>query len=227
MGATLMPTPWFVKYNDSFLKTPGQNDAGEYAVAVEYRTDAAYQVIGVHHLDQSENRGNHHIWVEVLDAKGKRVPNAVIAWTWQGRKETTPLLVTCDKPADEPAGNIPLQHEQTVSLWVWTLNEYGSDRVTGLHTRWRDEPPGNTWGHHSFYVVFQHGAAPATLPTDPGNAEPPLGPTPTPDPTKPGQGEALDVAKVRSHLLTIQTATSAIIGLLGTPSTSSATKNQQ
>ena len=43
---------------------------------------------------------------------------------------------------------------------VWMKGEQGesndpSDRVTGLHTRHKDEAPGNTWGHNSFYVVFQ------------------------------------------------------------------------
>lgn len=180
-----MPAPWFKKYNDWYLKTPGQNDAAPYGVAAEYRDGAAYTLIGIHHLDQSENRGNHHVYVDVLDEKGARIPNAVVAYTWQGRKEGA-LTVACDKPADEPACNIPLQSAQTVTVWVWTLNDYGSDHVTGIHTRHTDEPSGNTWGHHSFYLVFQRhpivpgpstGApTPTVPPADPGNADHQVGP---------------------------------------------------
>jgi hypothetical protein len=37
-----------------------------------------------------------------------------------------------------------------------------SDRVTGLQIRHPDEAPGNTWGHHSFSVLFvRTQAAPA------------------------------------------------------------------
>jgi len=199
-----MAAPWFTKYNDSFTKTPGQNDAAPYGVTVEYRADAIFQVIGIHHLDQSENRGNHHIFIDVLDSQGKRIQNAIIAWTWQGRKDKTPLLLTLDKPPNEPAGNIPLQYQQTITLWVWSPNEYGSDRVSGIHTRHPDEPPGNTWGHHSFYIVFQR--------TDP--PPPPLPPTPGG-----GQGGAdppayLDLTDLRRRLETIRTAATDAITIL-------------
>jgi hypothetical protein len=184
-----MPTPWFKKYNDWFLKTPGHNDAAPYGVGAEYRDGALFTLIGVHHLDQSENRGNHHVYVDVLDEHGQRLPNAVVAYTWQGRKEGA-LTVACDKPADEPAGNIPLQSNMTVDVWVWTLNEYGSDHATGIHTRHADEPSGNTWGHHSFYLVFQRNAPIPTVPPAP-TPEPTPTPTPAP-PTTPDQATYLD-----------------------------------
>ena len=47
-----------------------------------------------------------------------------------------------------------------------------SDTVIGLHTGHPDEPGGgNTWGHHSFYVVFQR--RPVQYVPEPPQPEPP------------------------------------------------------
>jgi glycosyltransferase involved in cell wall biosynthesis len=140
------------------------NDAAPYGVRIERAVVAPgrpfWRVVRVHHLTPEENGGNHHIFVDVLDAPlggesaapGQRLFNARVKVTWDGGES----LVKIEKPLGEPGGNFPLWKSQVCS--VQALGQEGdelpSDRVTGLHIRHPDEAPGNTWGHHSFYVTF-------------------------------------------------------------------------
>jgi hypothetical protein len=167
-----MTAPWFQKYVDSYLNAPGQNDASPYGVSVEAIEGAVYEVIGIHHLDQSENVGKHNIYVQVLDQQGERNDQVPVLWTWEGRTDAA-LMLALDKPLDEPAGNISLDLGQTVSLWIGPASARLSDVASGFHTRHPDEPPGNTIGHHSYLVVFQH------LPAGGGSPPPPIPPAPS------------------------------------------------
>jgi hypothetical protein len=125
-----------------------------------------WRIIGVHHLLPEENASNHNVYIEALDEQGNRLKNPIAwaGWTWEGRRpneraDPTPL----DKPDAEAAGNISVGSNQTVSVWLKGLSREAddkSDQVENLHTRHPDEvlPDGrklNTYGHHSFYVVFQ------------------------------------------------------------------------
>ncbi|GAB4462725.1 MAG: hypothetical protein Kow0031_41180 [Anaerolineae bacterium] len=146
------------------------NDAAAYGVRIIPAQVAEgqeyWQVIGVHHLYPRENFGNHHVYLEALDANGQRVKNppAWVGWTWEGRQPNERAdPVVLDKPDYEAAGNISMHFQQTVSVWALgrspDANEI-SDRVENLHTRHPDEPLEdgsllNSVGHHSFYVVFQ------------------------------------------------------------------------
>ena len=159
-------------YRQSFLLNPGFNDAASYGVVIngDDPRPGSYRCIGVHHLTPSENAGNHHVYLDVLDEQGKRLTSARVGWTWEGKRddESAPLIAM-DKPASEPGGNIGLGMGQVVQVWV---SGVVSDNVSKLHTGHPDETeagmeyPGNTVGHHSFYVVFQRysGAAPPTPP---------------------------------------------------------------
>ncbi len=150
---------WHKLCNRRFLAQPGTNDASAYGVHVQPHAAvglaAVMRCIGVHHLTPGENRGNHHIYLDVLDEDGGRLEGAVVCYTWQGHRGD-PLRVLCDKADHEPAANIPIWPGQVINLWVET-GQAGdaSDRVTGIHTAHPDEGAGNTRYHHSFYVVFQ------------------------------------------------------------------------
>jgi len=157
----------FLAYNRAFLRQQGQNDAASYGVKIQKVGGARYRCIGVHHLTPDENGGNHHVYLDVLDAQGKRVYGIPIGWDWVGRTPAEPARpVAVDKRAGEPGSNIGLGLGQIATVWV--LGDGPSDRVYNLRTDHPDEAPGNTRGHHSFYVVFQEGEA---------------APAPTPDPT--------------------------------------------
>jgi len=147
------------------------NDAAEkYGVTIEPADVPAgetyWKVIGVHHLLPLENWSNHHVYLDVLDENGNRVRNPIawVGWTWENRRPDEPANpVPIDKPDFEAGGNIAIGKHQVVSVWTAGLAPNAadkSDRVTGIRTTHPDEPlPDgqlhNTWGHHSFYVVFQ------------------------------------------------------------------------
>jgi hypothetical protein len=170
---------WYPIYNQQFLANPGQNDAEAYGVHIERAPNAAMRCIGVHHLTGSENRGNHHIYLDVLDEDGERLKGAVALYTWQGHTKG-PLSVICDKPDNEPAANIPLYPGQIVTLWIDTGQVIdASDKVAGIHTAHPDEDAGNTRYHHSFYVVFQLRTDGQPMPQP--KPEQPERPTPPPD----------------------------------------------
>lgn len=139
-------------YNKSFLANPGQNDAGGYGIAVTLVTvppdTVCFRIIGIHHLTGPENMGNHHVYCDVLDEEGKRINGAVIAFDNNGLIGS----VTIDKPDNEPGANIPMNFGDTFNVKASGL---ASDEAKGFHTRHEDEEPGNTRGHHSFYVVWQ------------------------------------------------------------------------
>jgi hypothetical protein len=62
--------------------------------------------------------------------------------------------VRLDKPDSEPAADIPIEKSYTVTLRI-NDGALPSDSVGGIHTRHRDEGEGNTYGHFSYYIVFQ------------------------------------------------------------------------
>ncbi len=156
----------FPGYNRQFIANPGGdplNNASGYGVhinPVDVATGEHYwRVIGIHHLTPDENKGRHHIYVDVLDETGQRVsdPNLAIGFNWQENTEPPPQPKRLDKPSNEPATNVPMDKNPTYSIWVVGGP---SDVVAGLHTRHPDEADSqgaaqNAYGHHSYYVVFQ------------------------------------------------------------------------
>jgi hypothetical protein len=157
-------------YNTLYVENARQNgepinDATAYGVRI-IKADVAedeiyWKIIGIHHLLPQENIGNHNVFLEALDEDGNRVtgPFAWAGWTWEGRRpDERADPVPLDKPDFEPAGNIAMHFSQTVSTWLLGRSREAEDITDGvenLHTRHPDEAPGNTLGHHSFYVVFQ------------------------------------------------------------------------
>ena len=148
------------------------NDAAEkYGVTIVPANDVKpgekyWKVIGVHHLLPLENWSNHHVYVDALDENGNRVrrPIAWVGWTWENRQPDEPARpVAVDKPDYEAGGNIAIDKNQIISLWINGRRpnaQAKSDKVINIKTTHPDEPlPDgslhNTWGHHSFYVVFQ------------------------------------------------------------------------
>lgn len=143
----------FQNFNQKYLQAPA-NDAIRYGASIVPvpASRTAWRCIGIYHLRPDENRGRHNIFIDVLDEAGNRVQTPTIRWTWwiDGPQQTTHL----DKPLTEPACDIPLESKATVTLFV-DGDGLPSDRVGNLHTRHADEGEGNTWMHHSYYVVFQ------------------------------------------------------------------------
>jgi hypothetical protein len=148
------------------------NQAADYGInVIKAPTGPAWRCIGIFKLAPQENRGRHNVFVDVLDENGLRTRQPTINWTWYMDAPTQ--TVRLDKPDNEPATNIPVEKSYTVTL---SVNGDGlpSDSVGGIHTRHRDEGEGNTYGHHSFHIVFQRQDSAVVLPPVP--VDPPVTP---------------------------------------------------
>lgn len=141
-----------------------------------------YQIIGVHHLTPDENRGNHHLYISVVDSTGKR-NQELVEWGWVGQTPQQIVRpVVLDKPPNEPDGNIGMGQGQIV--WAKVLGKL-SDTISNCTTLLPDEGP-NNWnsiGHHSYYVVFMWNEG-TTVPPEPSSDE---------------------IARLKAELLTCQT----------------------
>ena len=120
-------------------------------------------LLGVRHLTGAENNGNHNIYFTVLDTNGdwlnEHDPSKI------GRVDVnfcgTTSMTVLDKPkSDLTMGNSPMWGEcNECSVWFEAEDSaHGGfdykEIISGFSTRHADEDPGNTWGHHSFHVVF-------------------------------------------------------------------------
>jgi hypothetical protein len=155
-------------YNRQFVETVRSsgaifNNAARYGIQVKPVGDTTAQqywrVIGIHHLTGPENMGNHHAYIDVLDEEGRRINGARLVLTQEG---AAPQRVVIDKPANEAGTNFPMWSNTRATVAV--DGPLPSEAVTGLRTDHADEGVGNTWGHHSFYVVFQRTTKPASPP---------------------------------------------------------------
>jgi hypothetical protein len=131
-------------------------------------TKSGFRIIGIRKFTPQENGGKHNLFMEVVDENGNRHKNVYIEWGWEGQlpnQESRPILL--DKPENEAYGNIVIWANQTIWAEVKSVNgkEVESDRIVNVNTRLPDEAPGNTYGHHSFFVVWQDVSEVATEPT--------------------------------------------------------------
>lgn len=139
-------------------------------------------IIGLFHITGEENRGNSHLFIDLIDGQGNRIythtPPLYLYYGWEGmttEQERTTAPVRIDKPLNEPGGNIGITWPQVI--YGFHINNFGCDRFRGIHIRYPDDGPGNNQGHHSHYIVLQKRIFQGETPPDP---EPP---DPEPEPT--------------------------------------------
>ena len=160
------------------------NAATQYGVQIvraSNETEHVWTAVSVRHLTPSENRGRHAVYVDVIDEDGNRDRNPSLRigyFDFDG--DTTPSFKVLDKPETPMElgdGNVDLYTSQTLSVW---LSGYGlsSDMVTGIHSRHADEPGPNgenwnSYGHHSFKIVFQRQRV-SVVPPEPDEPTEPL-----------------------------------------------------
>lgn len=148
-----------------WLALPAQqpvNEAVQYGVnVVRAGTPSAWRCIGVYRLAPDENTGKHNVFVDVLDDNGNRTRIPSVNWTWYMDAPTQ--VARLDKPDDEPAADFPINKQDTITLCI-DGDGLPSDSVGGIHTRHNDEGAGNTYGHFSYYVVFQRQRAAVIAP---------------------------------------------------------------
>lgn len=136
---------------------------------------------GIYHLKPEENNGNHHVYLGIFDEKAVPIKHALVQWNWLHNSGEPPDFIICDKPYPiEPMGNLPVAgNMEAVELSMGP----NSDRAYNIRTGHEDEGIGNTWGHHSFFIVFQKIIVSETPPSPP--------PPPPPPPPAPGGALAL------------------------------------
>jgi len=142
------------------------NAAASYGVTIDpvdvTRTLQYWRVSTVRHLPPDENRGRHHIYVDILDEAGEplRDPDLHLEWGWIGQQpdEVAPPS-QFDRSVTEPATNLDMMRGPR--YWIKIGGDgLPSDVVRNLHSVHPDETGsngeiGNSIGHHSFSVVFQ------------------------------------------------------------------------
>jgi hypothetical protein len=123
--------------------------------------------VGIWHLTPEENGGNHNVYVDVLDTSKQPLPpdrlgDKRLAFGWEGQRPDEPApAVKFEKQPPEPAANLPIWMGQEMAIWIESDRPI-SNIASNLHTDLPDQPPGNTRGHHSYYVVFAQVAMPTT-----------------------------------------------------------------
>jgi hypothetical protein len=181
-------------YNRQFVekiqrKEPIYNNTERYGIAIKQLKDITvplnakqyWRLIGLHHLTGQENKGNHHIYCDVLDGTGRRINQARMQLQ---QASSAPEYAVVDKPANEAGTNFVMwsNTRATVSVSFPADSPLPSEAVSGLRSDLPDEEIGTTWGHHSWYLVFQltnipqPGSKPKTIDAgeQPGTGDPAL-----------------------------------------------------
>lgn len=152
--------------------TPYNDVPSQAGVTVERATvapGALYaRAVVVHQMTPAEAGTNHNVYLDLIDENGQRVKRT----TFNGYNNGIGLGCITDKPDNEPRCNMPMYSQDTLAVWVDktpVISQIQSDRVTGLSTRWPGQS-GSTYGHVSFYIIFQltkAGVAPPPPPPAP------------------------------------------------------------
>jgi len=107
-----------------------------------------WKIVDAYHLSGQQNRGNHNIFADVLNADGTRRMGAHCTLYFAGRS----AVLTVDKPPNEPGTNAPMYRGNFYDIEAADLP---SDKAIHFNSEWPDEEEGNTNGHHSFMVIFR------------------------------------------------------------------------
>lgn len=123
-----------------------------------------WKIVDAYHLSGQQNKGNHNIYVDMLNADGSRRNGAHCNLYFSGDKHNVlsgspRAVLTIDKPATEPGTNAPMFRG---TFYAVEGADMPSDKATGFNSEWPDEEAGNTNGHHSFMVIFQEAMADGT-----------------------------------------------------------------
>ena len=152
------------------LTQTADNKAAAYDIVINQPTteenEKYWACIGAYHLTPDENAGKHVLFLEAMDEENNRIFGTAFKWGWEGQgpNEPSPDLID-DKPPNELV-NLVIWANQII--WTGVRDAIPSGEVKNVRSTHPDEPPGNTWGHHSFYVAFKRVTA-----DDGGVIEPP------------------------------------------------------
>ena len=132
-------------------------DLSKYGVQIKKTelSDYAWRVDKVEKLSGEENAGGHHIYIRAYDEHGIRVEGVSV--------KSGGYSYMLDKPGtlmEKGHGDIPMFPGAVYEVEMIG----GGDMVTGLHTSFPTDEPGNSWHHHSFRITFVWRKAKGELP---------------------------------------------------------------
>jgi hypothetical protein len=133
------------------------NLAADYGVSIiRARSINSYRCLLAYHLTPDENAGGNSVYVEALDEQGERTTEPLVNWTCTlgGPIESNDLTSS----STEPATKINMRRFDTITCWI-NDGVLDSDSVGNIYTRHADEAPGNSYGSHSYFLVFQKQSA--------------------------------------------------------------------
>src|SRR5437588_4817457 len=123
-----------------------ERDITKYGASIVHAAVASgakyWKIVDAYHLSGQQNRGNHNLFVDVLNADGTR-RNGAHCNLFFGEHSN---VLTVDKPANEPGTNAPMFRGNFYDIEGADLP---SDKAIHFNTEWPDEEEGNTNGHHS------------------------------------------------------------------------------
>ena len=139
-----------------------ERDIGKYGASIVPAPVAAgtkyWKIVDAFHLSGQQNRGNHNLYIDMLNADGTRRNGAQCNLSFGQFGEHSAVL-TIDKPANEPGTIAPMYPGNFYDVAGAGMP---SDKAIHLSTDWPDEEASNTQGHHSFMVIFQELVGAAT-----------------------------------------------------------------
>lgn len=136
--------------------------------------ESYWRLVRAEYRDAQMSGGRHHIYVDVLDAAGERVPGVDVLVQWADGEF---VIVTETKPGEEAAANFPMY--AAGRAYTARVAVGPSDGVAGLGLGSVEQPSMGI--HVSYLLVWQWVTAPATTLEIP---ESPVVATPLPGPTR-------------------------------------------
>ena len=116
--------------------------------AVVARGQPYWRLVEARWTDERESAGKHSIYVEVIDAQGRRVVGQPVVIRWADGSQTLPVE---DRPPPDWGVNFPMYN--TLGSYAVDVEGAPSDRVVGLGLGTAAAPA--TRIHTSFYLTFR------------------------------------------------------------------------
>jgi hypothetical protein len=166
---------YYMQHGTIYNDTPKEHPSGLPVIEINSPSGSQWRVLGIHKLTPEENNGNHNVFLEVYCKQNEREGMRAVYWDWQGRHgtEDAPGPVFMAQKGKDDLMDLPIHVPMKIRVWI-----QNGDSVQWFHSEWPDEAPGNTWGHHSYFVCFQESAWFEDVPAP----EPDPDPEPEPEP---------------------------------------------
>lgn len=123
---------------------PRLDRRGAYLIPAE---PGAWRLVRARWLDEQQSAGRHHIYIDTLDANGRRVTGVAVRIAWAGGETT---VVTEAKPGERFAANFPM----FAVAPAYSAQSAGGDLVGGMGLGSIEQPAYAI--HTSYELIWQY-----------------------------------------------------------------------